>query len=283
LLLDLNLNGVYSSGTLHLQSPDKMFRYLTLFLATTLLSACSIFGPVPDRMGRQLVEGSQQDNEVLIIVLPGILSDALDMQKRGLPDAIHRGWPEPDILLADLTLNFYRKGLAVKRLHDEIVVPARQQGYSEIWLAGGSMGGLGTLMYEWQHPEELDGLVLISPYLGGDDVTEAIRQAGGLILWNSGERAKVMDSDNYDRLVWQMAQDWIGDETKLQRIWLMCGDEDELYPDVQMLGAILPEGRYFPGPGDHSWDYWIPNIEIVLRAVAESRQTRLLKLKALAR
>ena len=231
-------------------------------------------------MGRQLVKGSQEYSQVLIILLPGIFSDAQHMQSEGVPEAIHRGWPEPDILMADLTLKFYRKGLASKRLHDEIVLPYRQQGYSEIWLAGGSMGGIGALMYEWHHPGEMDGLVLISPYMGGSEVTGNIRVAGGLQAWDSGKHAKVMQKDNYDRLVWQMAQGWIGDEEKLQRVWLMCGDEDSLYPDVQMLGAILPEDRYFPGPGDHSWDYWIPNMETLFRSVAESRQSRLTKLKA---
>ncbi|MET0027482.1 MAG: hypothetical protein ABW101_07580 [Candidatus Thiodiazotropha sp.] len=256
-----------------------MIRKLILFLVISLLSGCSIIGPLPDQMGRQLVEGTQQNKDVLIILLPGILSDARDMSQRGVPEAIHRGWPEPDILMADLTINFYRKGLAVQRLQDEIITPAREQGYSEIWLAGGSMGGVGTLMYEWRYPGEMDGLVLISPYLGGDDVTEAIRAAGGLKSWDSGERSTVMESDNYDRLVWQMAQGWIGDEAKLDRVWLMCGDEDRLYPDVQMLGAILPEDRYFPGSGDHSWNYWIPNLETVFRAVAESREAKLAKLK----
>ncbi|ODB92365.1 hypothetical protein A3194_08225 [Candidatus Thiodiazotropha endoloripes] len=254
-----------------------------MFLISILLSACSIFGPVPDRMGQELVAGSQQKREILIIVLPGIFSDAEDMRKRGVPEAIHRGWPEPDILMADLTIKYYRKGLATKHLHDEIVAPARQQGYSEIWLAGGSMGGMGTLMYEWQHPGTLDGLVLISPYMGGGDVTDSIRQSGGLRSWDSGERNEVMVSDNYDRLIWQMAQDWIGDESKLQRVWLMCGEGDRLYPDVELLGAILPEDRYFPAPGDHSWDYWIPNIETVFRAVSESRQTNISKLNGTTR
>lgn len=258
-----------------------MFRLLTLVLATILLSACSLFAPVPDRMGRQMVEGSQKSNEVLIILLPGIFSNAQHMISEGVPEAIHRGWPEPDILMADLTINFYRKGLASKRLHDEIVVPYRQQGYAEIWLAGGSMGGLGTLMYEWQHPGEMDGLVLISPYMGRSGVTDDIRQAGGLQSWDAGEHTAVMQEDNYERLIWQMAQGWIGDKTKLDRVWLMCGDEDSLYPDVQLLGAILPETRYFPGPGDHSWDYWIPNMEVLFRAVAESRQTRVTNLKTL--
>ncbi len=250
-----------------------------LFLASSLLSACSVFGPLPDQMGRQLVKGTQQNRDVLIILLPGIFSDARDMQQRGVPEAIHRGWPEPDILMADLTVNFYRKGLAVQRLQDEIVIPARQQGYSEIWLAGGSMGGVGTLMYEWRYPGEMDGLVLISPYLGGDEVTDAIRAAGGLKAWDSGEHSTAMEPDNYDRLIWQMAQDWIGDEAKLHRVWLMCGDEDRLYPNAQMLGAILPQDRYFPGSGNHSWDYWIPNLETVFRAVAESRQVKYSELK----
>ncbi len=252
-----------------------MTRLLTLLLTTTLLSACSIFGPVPDQMGRNLVEGIQQNKDVVIIVLPGMLSDSADMLKRGVADAIHRAWPEPDILMVDLTFNYYRKGLVAERLQSEILTSVRQQGYSEIWLSGGSMGGMGTLIYEWHHPGELDGLVLISPYMGGGDVTDAIREAGGLKLWNSGPRSTALNSDNVDRLVWQMAQGWIGDEDKLQRIWLMCGDEDGLYPDVQMLGAILPEDQYFPGHGGHSWDYWIPNIEKTFRAVAKSRKKRL--------
>jgi pimeloyl-ACP methyl ester carboxylesterase len=226
-------------------------------------------------MGRELVEGSQSNREILVILLPGTLSDAKDMIKRGVPEAIHRGWPEPDILMADLTLNYYRKGLAAKRLHDEIVVWAKQQGYSEIWLSGGSMGGMGTLIYEWEHPGNMEGLILISPYMGDDDVTDTIREAGDLKSWDAGERTATMDGDNFDRLVWQMAQDWIGDEAKLQRVWLMCGDEDSLYPDVEMLGAILPQEQFFPGSGDHSWDYWIPNIEVIFRAVAESRRSKL--------
>jgi S-formylglutathione hydrolase FrmB len=92
-----------------------------------------------------------------------------------------------------------------------------------------------------------------------------------------------MESGNYDRLIWKMAQDWIGDETKLNRVWLMCGDEDSLYPNAQLLGAILPQDRYYPGVGDHSWSYWIPNMEIVFRAVADSRQTKLSKQKLLTR
>ncbi|MEW8384534.1 MAG: hypothetical protein AB2704_21980 [Candidatus Thiodiazotropha taylori] len=248
---------------------------ILLLVSASMLSGCSVFGPLPDRVERTLVEGTQQNKAFLIILLPGMLSDAQHMQKEGVPDAIHRGWPEADIMMADLTINYYRKGEVVKRLHDEIVLPARQQGYSEIWLAGGSMGGMGTLMYEWNHPGEVDGLVLISPYMGSGDVTDSIREAGGLASWNSGDSAKVMHKDNYDRLVWQMAQNWIGDDRKLQRVWLMCGDEDRLFPAVQMLGEILPDDRYFPAPGNHSWDYWIPNMEIVFRKLGESRQIKL--------
>jgi pimeloyl-ACP methyl ester carboxylesterase len=256
-----------------------LLQVVTLFLLSLLLSGCTVFGPLPDQMEQTLVKGSQQNREVLIILLPGMLSDANHMQREGVPEAIHRGWSEPDILMADLTLNFYRKGKVAKRLHDDVVLPARQQGYSEIWLAGGSMGGMGALMYEWEHPEELDGLILISPYLGSSSVTDTIREAGGLRSWDSGERSTVMHSDNYDRLVWQMAQGWIGDREKLQRVWLMCGSKDRLFPEVQMLGDILNNDRYFPAPGDHSWKYWIPNMEIVFRAMADSRKPALTEYK----
>ena len=53
-----------------------------------------------------------------------------------------------------------------------MIAPARARGYAGVWLAGASMGGMGTLLYERSRPGELDGLVLLAPYLGDRGLLE---------------------------------------------------------------------------------------------------------------
>src|SRR6185503_3878215 len=87
-----------------------------------------------------------------IIVLPGFGADANEMKDRGVAKAIQEVWPEADVILASATFDYYRKGTLVERLHDEVVNPAVKAGYRRIWLAGASLGGMGAMLYEQQHP-----------------------------------------------------------------------------------------------------------------------------------
>jgi len=65
----------------------------------------------------------------------------------------------------------------------ELVDPAKASGYEKIILVGASLGGHGALLYIMQHPEDVDGVVVLAPFLGGGRVAEAIENAGGLEKW----------------------------------------------------------------------------------------------------
>jgi hypothetical protein len=117
-------------------------------LATLALAGCTIFGSPKDPIHTLSVPGSEP-GRALVVVLTGFADDAHDLLERGVADAIHRGWPEVDVLLVSATFPYYRTGKLVPQIEKDVMAPARAKGYREIWLAGGSMGGMGTLLYEW--------------------------------------------------------------------------------------------------------------------------------------
>lgn len=203
-------------------------------------------------------------------MLPGFASSAEEMRDKGVAAAIHRGWAGPDVALVDATFAYYRSGVLVPQLHDQVIAPARAQGYREIWLAGGSMGGMGLLLYEQAHPGELQGLLLMSPFLGDDALLDEIR-AAGLAGWEPGALAPI-DGDNFARHVWVMLKDWRHKPELAGRAWLVCGTEDRLFEDVELLAPLIPRGQYIASAGGHSWDYWLPTAENTFRLIASRRR-----------
>ena len=189
----------------------------------------------------------------LVIVLPGFGDDARKMKDRGVAQAIQDGWPEADVLLASATFAYYRDGKLVPRLHDEIVAPALRAGYRRVWLAGASMGGMGVLLYERDHPGTLTGVVLFAPFLGGNGLLEEIRAAGGARHWDPGSLPGEMNGENYQRQVWKMVKGWADQPDLARRVWLVCGTDDRLMGGVRLLAAALPENHFMEIPGGHTW------------------------------
>lgn len=241
---------------------------LLVLCAAIAVSGCALIGPARDVVPTIKVAGSDP-GKTLIVVLPGIGTDAEDLRDQGIPAAIQRGWPEADVLLVDATFQYYRTGVMVPRLRDAIE-KARAEGYREMWLAGGSMGGLGVLLYEWHYPGEMAGIVLLSPFLG-DDVPEQVR-AAGLDRWEPGPPPSKMNGDNFEQLVWTMIKDWRQQPELARRAWLVCGTEDRLFPDVQLLAPRIPPNQYLTSPGGHDWAYWVPAAESTFRRIAEQRR-----------
>jgi pimeloyl-ACP methyl ester carboxylesterase len=247
-----------------------MTRTLCLLACAATLAGCSVIGPPADVLPTVKVAGNEPGG-ALVVVLPGFIYDADDLRDEGVAEAIHRGWPGADVLLVGATYPYYRTGVLVPRLHQQVIAPARAQGYREIWLAGGSMGGLGVLLYEWAHPGELDGLVLMSPFLGDDDLVDEIRTAG-LAAWQPGALAPQMDGDNFDRHVWTMIKGWRDRPELARRAWLACGTEDPLFADVQVLAPVIPPDQYLARPGGHNWKFWLPAAEDTFRSIGALRR-----------
>jgi hypothetical protein len=193
----------------------------------------------------------------VVIVLPGFGSDAKEMRERGVASAIQEVWPEADVILASATFDYYREGKLVGRLHDEIVAPTLRAGYKNVWLAGASLGGMGTLLYEQQHPGKVTGIVLFAPFVGDRSLLREISSAGGPRAWNPGELPAEVNSENYQRQVWKMVKGWAEDPQRARRVWLACGVEDRLMSGARLLATALPQDRFIELPGGHTWAAWL--------------------------
>lgn len=237
--------------------------------AALLLAACSTGGDVTRPIPTLLVPAARPPHR-LVVMLPGRGDDLDSLARRGVAQTIHRQWPDADVILTGLTMPFYRQGRATRRLHDEVLVPARAQHYDQVWLAGISLGGLGALMYDRAYPGEIDGMLLISPYLGDKSLYREIQAAGGLDRWQPGP-VQAFTPETYQRELWRYIQRWSIHPERTRTIWVAYGDRERFRDRIALLAAQLPPGHAFELPGHHNWTLWGPAASMLLeRARLES-------------
>ena len=136
--------------------------------------------------------------KMLLVFLPGRGTTGQDFARQGFIDALPAGSPV-DTVTVDLTFPYYTGRIATRRLHDDIVAPARARGYRRVWLVGCSMGGLGAIMYAHEYPGEVSGIVALAPYLGEKNVVAEIEAAGGPARWQPKEP---LADDDFQRRLW---------------------------------------------------------------------------------
>lgn len=245
---------------------------LTLMLA---LSACLNTGDSRRPIPTETFNGAESRGEILVIVLPGRWDDVQRMSEAGIAQAITAAWPEADVQLAGATLAYYMDGDLAQRLHAELVNPARERGYREIWLTGASMGGLGTLLYERQYPGELDGLLLLAPFLGDRSLFREIMDAGGIAGWDPGPAPPEMNRSNYQRELWRYLKTWTVKPELGRRAWIAYGSEDRLRKAVPVFAPLLPPEQVLERPGGHAWTVWVPaSAEVFARVRAGRTKSR---------
>lgn len=178
---------------------------------------------------------------------------------------IQQAWPDADVVLTGLTMPFYRQGQATRRLHDEIIEPARQHGAREIWIMGISLGGMGAILYDREYPGEIHGLLLLSPYLGDDSIHDGIRAAGGIDRWNPGP-ARSLDADTFQRELWRTIKLWSGKPPRTSSVWLAYGTDEPFREPIELMTPVLRPTHVFAMPGRHDWKLWIPAARTLLEA-----------------
>lgn len=191
----------------------------------------------------------------LVVVLPGRGDDLDAMRRTGMAEAIQDGWPDADVILTGLALDYYDQGRAPQRLREEIVAPARRYGYREVWLAGASMGGMGTVMYDQAYPGEMDGLILLAPYLGEAPLLREIQAAGGLEKWEPGAPVE-LTRENFQRELWRHLQSWRREPGRAGNVWLAYGDRDRLKSAMPLLAPALDADHVLVRDGGHDWKVW---------------------------
>jgi len=195
--------------------------------------------------------GSESGHKTLVIMLPGRGDRATTFTDNGFQHAGERyGF---DTLAADAHFGYYRKRNLVERLHKDIVLPAREAGYQKIWLLGISAGGFGSILYASQHPDQIDGVILLAPFLGEREALDELSGSGGLTSWSADE-SKLKD---YEIGVWSWLKK-VTSEPNNKPLILGYGKADSMAGAYGVLTDVLNPANVYTREGGHKWTTWKP-------------------------
>jgi pimeloyl-ACP methyl ester carboxylesterase len=199
----------------------------------------------------------------LVVMLPGAYSRPPEFVEAGFPQTLSAAGFDADICIADSHVGYYSDRSILRHLREEIVLPARAQGYRQIWLVGISLGGFGALGYAVRHGAEIDGVLAIAPYLGPRRLTQEIVAAGGPHAWRAAGLAAAAPgnpADELDRELWR-AFTTPGNSAgpgsaPRPPVYLGYGVDDRFADAHRRFAELLPAAHVATAPGGHDWPAW---------------------------
>ncbi len=183
-----------------------------------------------------------------IVLLPGAHHQPEDFLRAGFDRAIGERRLALELVLVAPGLHHVADRSWLGELPERVLRPVRAAG-RPLWLGGISLGGFMALRCAAQHPELVDGLCLIAPYLGSRIVAAEIAAQGGLGTWRAGAPAE----DDDERVVWRYLQR-LG--TPPPALYLGLGREDRFADTQRLLAHALPGVMSAIQPGGHDWAVW---------------------------
>jgi pimeloyl-ACP methyl ester carboxylesterase len=186
-------------------------------------------------------------HDQLIVFLRGLGDDHRIFQREGIVDEVWAHGLEYDMVAPNAHLGYYRAENVDVRLKEDVIEPAKAMGYRKIWLVGVSMGGLGACFYAKRYPQDLAGVVLISPFLGYEGIRAEVARAGGLRRWEPGPQT---DQD-WERTIWAWLKAVTARPADYPPIYLGRGTDDYMKDGHLLLAAALPAGSAVEIPGGH--------------------------------
>jgi pimeloyl-ACP methyl ester carboxylesterase len=196
-------------------------------------------------------EGPKQ-NSCLIVFLPGRWNSAASFADEGFVAAVRQVGLHADMMAAGAQMGYYLEHTFPERLHKDVILPAKNRGYGQIWLVGVSIGGLGALWYDGEHPGELAGIVVLAPYLGEPETYGEVSRSGGLVKWAP---PSIADND-WQRKIWINLKTFETRQKSLARLYLGYGLHDRFAVPDGMLAEVLPREQVFTVEGGHDWATW---------------------------
>ena len=185
-----------------------------------------------------------------MLLLHAAYSAPAELVREGFAAAVRARGLDLDLVLPELELHSVIDRSVVSALRAQLILPARAAGCRELWLGGISLGGYVALACAARHPEDVDGLCLLAPYLGSYIVTGEIERAGGVQAWQPGELAEEDD----ERRIWAFIRSRapVGSPP----IHLGVGREDRFAARHRLLAEALPPANVMSVPGGHDWPAW---------------------------
>lgn len=204
-------------------------RQLSLLLLGLLASGC-VYRPAPTTVPMRTLEisGGSAESRCLVVFLPGRGDTPEHFVRNEFPEKLRLAGSRCTLRAVDSHLGYFFDKSIVERLREDVIAPARAEGFEEIWLVGISLGGFGSLLYTKEHPGEIAGIVAIASYLG--------------------EREEFPD-------VWAWLEGY-GSDPGRTPLFLAYGERDRFAEVNGQLADRLPDDHVFHVRGRHTWATW---------------------------
>lgn len=202
--------------------------------------------------------------ECLVVFMPGMSDGPDTFRAQGFLRDASRASSRCDLVAPNAHLGYYYDHTVRERLSRDILMVAESRGYEEIWMVGVSMGGLGSLLVAQENPGRIAGVVLLGPYLGGEELVADVAEAG-LAEWEGPDDADPNDPDEYDDALWVWLQGYATHPAQMPQLFVGLGTDDPR-PAARALGAVLPPERRGTAVGGHAWTTW----RVLFRRLLES-------------
>ncbi len=245
-----------------MQGPFHL-RFKTAFLLLLLLAGCARLRPTPVPIRTLSYPAPPEVNppRTLVVLLPGRRDSPEDFGRYNFPELAAQAGAQVDMVAVDAHPGYYYKRTILDRLHEDVLAPARKR-YDRIWLVGISLGGTGSLLYMTRYPEEVDGLLLLAPFLGDKEVIDEVAAAGGLADWSP---SKAIAPDDFQRRMWI----WLrSGARRTVPLYLGYGRSDGFARANGLLAETMPPRNVFAVPGGHDWKAWRAAWEAFLKTGA---------------
>ena len=232
----------------------------SLILCLLLIPGCTHPPATKEPMDTILYTRNDTPTTDLVVLLPGIKDRASDYAKHGFIDAVRNRRLPVDLIAVDAHLGYYARRNVIERLQLDVITPARARGYRRIWLVGISLGGFGSLLYASRHTADIQGMILLSPFLGSGEVIDEIYEAGGIKNWRPGAKSQ----EQVTRSLWIWLKQYEDANNHLPELYLGYGRDDKFAPENALLASVVPKTHLYIVPGGHDWATWEKLWDIVL-------------------
>lgn len=229
----------------------RIKKSLALAVSCTILAGCFTAPPTEVPIPSIETVSAGQRNDTLVVMLPGRGDRAETFIREGFEEAgLRHGF---DTVAVDAHLGYYMQRSLLTRLHDDLITQALAAGYETIWMLGISMGGLGTLLYAYEYPDDVAGIILLAPFLGDRNAIDTIVAAAPLETWDGqGEGLK-----DYELAIWSYIRDAQSSDVATPII-LGYGLSDNMAEAYNKVIDIMNPSSVYTLEGGHKWTTWRP-------------------------
>ena len=118
----------------------------------------------------------------------------------------------------------------------------------------GSFSQPGSLWIKNEYPDRIAAVVLIAPYLGPEEVVDAVARSESIGHWE----ADLAGEPTKDEFPWIWIRELEESEGGLARsVTIAFGEKDRFRPGAVIVAERLPPHRVFRNPGGHDWKTWL--------------------------